>query len=188
VLQDNARYDCSAFRFLLHGAPKLPLLYYTFFQNVALELVIGPTAVKMLAPRNKEFCLELPPFMSTFYQQEAPTDTSCPVISLTLDLVTNSTMRGLVGIFRRNMSSMTVDFACIVDGKEEDGATCVLGLWRMDHLVVEDYPALPDRFATSGASDETIDSIRGSLLVKKWTESFVLRGAPPSGIPEGKED
>lgn len=113
--------------------------------------------------------------MVTSYNHEVPTKAACPAMSLTLDLLTNSTMRGLVGIFKRNMSNMTVDFACIIDGKEDDKATCVLGLWRMDHINVEDCPFLPDRFATSGVSAESIDSIRGSLLVKKWRESFALR-------------
>jgi hypothetical protein len=132
---------------------------------MVIELVNGPTAIKMLAPRNKEFCLEMPPFMLTAYQQEAPSEAKCPAMSLTLDLVSNSTIRGLVGIFKRNMMNMTVDFACILDGGEEDGCTCVLGLWRMDHVDVEDYPLLPDRF--SGASEESIDSLRGTLLVKE---------------------
>jgi hypothetical protein len=142
-----------------------------------LELVVGPAAVKMMAPRNREFCLEMSPFMLTTYQQEAPTGSMCPAMSLTLDLVTNSTMRGLVGIFKRNMSYMTVDFACVIDAKEEDGATCVVGLWRMDRLVVEEYPFLPDRFATSGVSNETIDTIRGSLLVKSWVEAATSKAA-----------
>jgi hypothetical protein len=160
------------------------------FPIISLELVVGPTAVKMMAPRNKEFCLELPPLMLTSYHQEVPTKAHCPVMSLTLDLVTNGTMRGLVGIFKRNMSTMTVDFGCIIDGKEEDGASCVLGLWRMDHLVLEDYPILPDRFAAPGVSADLVDSIRGSLLVKKWSESFKDRRQTPipSDIPEGKEN
>ena len=152
------------------------------------ELVDGPFAVKMLAPKNREFPLEFGDIMKTSYSQVEATETQCPAMSLTLDLMSNSTIRGLVGIFKRNMNRITVDFACIIDPNEENEPTCILGLWRMDHLVAESFPPLADRcIAESNALAEDdvdlvragdhLDSIRGSMLVKRLSQSIAMQQA-----------
>lgn len=145
--------------------------------KVMPELVEGPAAVRMLAPRNKDFPLEMGAFMTTVYQQEPPTGTQSAVMSLTLDLVTNNTIRGLVGIFKRNMHRMTVDFACIIDPDKDDKEepSAVLGLWRMDHVNFEDTPELPDRFATQGATNDARESIRASMLVSQCGDAMKIK-------------
>jgi hypothetical protein len=102
--------------------------------------------------------------------------------------MSNSTIRGLVGIFKRNMHRMTVDFACIIDPNEENEPTCILGLWRMDHLVMESFPPLADRCIAESndlAGDDIdliragdhLDSIRGSILVNRLSQSFAMKDA-----------
>jgi hypothetical protein len=119
----------------------------------------------MLAPKNTAFPLELGSLMTTTYNKLPPKDNLCPVMSVTLDLITNSTIRGFVGIFRRNMPFMTVDFACIID-PGNDEPSCVLGLWRKYHINPEDNPILPDRYAEDPA---LVDSIRGDILMKRMS-------------------
>jgi hypothetical protein len=104
--------------------------------------------------------------MTTTYQQDPPSDTQCPVMSVTLDLVTNATIRGFVGIFKRNMHRMVVDFACIIDpGNDEPSA--VVGLWRMNKLQFDSMPELPDRYTCYGTPNQDVDSIRANVLVEK---------------------
>jgi hypothetical protein len=78
----------------------------------------------------------------------------------------------MVGIFKRNMHRMVVDFACIIDPEEEDEPSCILGLWRMDHMLSDDYPELPHRRDTGEGDGNHIDSIRGSLIAKRRSQSF----------------
>jgi hypothetical protein len=61
---------------------------------------------------------------------------------LTLDLVSNALIRRFVGIFKRNLRGVVVDFACIVES--EDKRSCIFGLWKMNHLIEDDNPDLPD--------------------------------------------
>jgi hypothetical protein len=80
-------------------------------------------------------------------------------------------MRGFVGIFKRNMHRLQVDFACIIDpGDGEPSA--VIGLWRMDKLLFDDQPELPDRYATTGTPAEDADTIRASILVENCELPF----------------
>lgn len=67
---------------------------------------------------------------------------------------------------------MTVDFACIIDPDEDGEPSCVLGLWRMDHLEADHYPELPDRYDNGDGEMEKADSIRGSIIVKRLSEAF----------------
>ena len=112
-------------------------------------------------------------FMSTTYSSTPATAEHCPTMCLTLDLISNATIRGLVGIFKRNMHRMTVDFACIICSGDENDPSAILGLWRMDHLVGEEYPLLPDRYSEEDKDPEKADSIRGSLLIQRMSQSQV---------------
>ncbi|KAG7352460.1 DUF1336 domain containing protein [Nitzschia inconspicua] len=175
--------DVIALKRFLKGDDKYKIKCF----KVMPELVNGPLAVKLLAPHNRAFPLNFQGFTSTTYAQEAPTKDQCPAMSLTVDLISNSTIRSMVGIFKRNMHRMTVDFACIIDPGEEDGPTCVLGLWRMDHLVDGDFPDLPDRYDEGGGNPEKTDSIRGNLIIKRLSEACSTQESLLQTVVESSE-
>lgn len=147
------------------------------------EVVDGPLPVRLLAPHNRAFPLNFECLMSTTYAQEPPTKDQSPAMCLTLDLVSNGTIRSMVGIFKRNMHRITVDFACIIDPDEDDEPSCILGLWRMDHLVGDDYPHLPDRYDTGDGDVDRMDSIRSSVIMKRLSESFPLQKSTQQAAP-----
>ncbi|KAL3903070.1 MAG: hypothetical protein SGILL_010588, partial [Bacillariaceae sp.] len=167
IEQDDDPSDVVALKRFLKGDEE----YKTKRFKIMPELVDGPLPVRLLAPQNTEFPLDFQGFMSTSYTREPATDEHCPTMCLTLDLISNATIRGLVGIFKRNMHRMTVDFACVISSGDEEEPSAILGLWRMDHLEAEHYPHLPDRYSAEDDDPEKADSIRGSLLIKRVSQS-----------------
>lgn len=164
-----------------------PVSYLRRIFAYRLELVDGPYPVKLLTPHNRAFPLNFEGYISTIYAQEPPQKDECPVMSLTLDLVSNGTIRSMVGIFKRNMSRMTVDFACIIDPDEEGEPSCVLGLWRMDHLVSEEYPHLPDRYDEGDGGVDKADTMRSSVILKRLSESLAIQDSLLQAVIETSE-
>jgi hypothetical protein len=167
VENDGDPSDVVALKRFLKGDEQYKIKCF----KIMPELVAGPLPVRLLAPHNTEFPLDFQGFISTTYAKEPATNRHCPVMCLTLDLISNPTMRGFVGIFKRNMKHMTVDFACVLHSGEDDDPSGILGLWRMDHLLAEDYPRLPDRYSLEEEDSVNADSIRGSLLMKRMSQT-----------------
>ena len=68
---------------------------------------------------------------------------------------------------------MVVDFACVIDAGEDE-PSAVIGLWRMNKLIFDDQPELPDRYANGGTPVEDADSVRASILVEECKMSSVV--------------
>jgi len=133
------------------------------------EITEAPYAVRLLAPKGSEITLEKPNFLATSYRLHDVAGKLLPIMECTLDFMGNSTMRGMASLVKRYLSSISIDFALVIgtpDEQKEKEPECILGLSRMHHIDVTQYPSLPDRFETEGCSEETVDSIRASLLVK----------------------
>lgn len=85
------------------------------------------------------------------------------------------------------MHRMTVDFACIIDPEEEGEPSCVLGLWRMDHLVGEEYPDLPDRYDEGDGDVDKADTKRSSVILKRLSETLSMQDSLLQAVIETSE-
>jgi hypothetical protein len=133
------------------------------------QIIDAPYAVRLLAPSGSEITIEKPNLLATTYRVHDVAGKLCPVMECTLDFMGNATMRGMASLVKRYLSSISIDFALVIgtpDDQTEKEVECIIGLCRMDHMDVMTYPKLPDRFETEGCSEQTVDSIRASLLVK----------------------
>jgi hypothetical protein len=133
------------------------------------EIVEAPYPIRLLAPKGKEIQVERP-FLPTTYHRHDVVGDLCPILEVTLDMLGNATIRGMASLVKRYLSGISLDLAAIVtapDGQTEgDEPEACLGLWRMNHIDVTQYPRLPDRFETDGCSDETVQAIRAHILLK----------------------
>jgi hypothetical protein len=137
------------------------------------EFVEAPYAIRLMVPKGAELIIERPNFLATTYRVHDVAGKLCPIMECTLDFMGNSTMRGMASLVKRYLAGISLDFALVIGtpwNQEEKDVECILGLCRMHHMDVTKYPNLPDRFETEGCSEETVDSIRASLLVKKTAE------------------
>jgi hypothetical protein len=137
--------------------------------KIISEIVEAPYPIRLLAPKGKEIQVERP-FLPTTYRQHDAIGNLCPILEVTLDMLGNATIRGMASLVKRYLNSISLDLAVIVtrpDGQTEgDEPEACLGLWRMSHIDVTQYPTLPDRFETDGCSDELVQAIRANILVK----------------------
>jgi len=114
----------------------------------------GPLAVKVLAPPRRELVVRCEALPVTWRNYEASRDPNgrelFPAIECEIDCMSNRAIRAMAGILKRNLGSLCIDIACIIqkpDGLEEDEPQACLGLFRFNHIDVERCPAFPDRFA-----------------------------------------
>ena len=133
------------------------------------EILEAAYAIRLMAPKGREITLDKEDFLPTTYRTHDVAGKQCPIMEVTLDLMTNSTMRGMAALVKRYIGGISIDNALVIstpdDQNEKEPEAC-LGLFRMNHLDVDTCPSLPDRFETEGCSMATVDSIRASLLTK----------------------
>lgn len=131
-----------------------------------------------MAPKDAEIPVYHPGFIETsYYSSHEPHTDDCPIWEVTLDLLGNSAIRGMASLVKRYLGSMSVDFGLVLskpDGQKEDEPECILGLWRLDHINVSQYPTLPDRFETTGGTTESMDVARASLLVAEASKRVLV--------------
>jgi hypothetical protein len=147
--------------------------------KIVLEFVQAPYPVKLLAPKGAEIPVFRPGLVDTVYHPPShePILDECPVWEVTLDFLGNSAIRGMASIVKRYLSSMSVDFGLVLSkpqGQTEDEPEAVLGLWRFDKIVVDQYPTLPSRFEAAGATEESRDAARANVLLKEASKSMLV--------------
>lgn len=146
------------------------------YRNQRLKMIPvvaeGPLAVRLLAPPKKELVISCANLPVTWRMHEASTDSRgkmlCPVVEMELDCVSSRAIRGMAGILKRNLSSLCIDVAFTISSpidqdleeEKEDEPQACLGLFRFDHIDVEQCSKFPDRFACY----EEADSARSAKL------------------------
>ena len=125
--------------------------------------------MRLMAPTGIELEVQRDGLLETTYHHHDSSGDLCVVYEVALDLMVNSTMRGMASLVKSYLSRMSIDLCAIISkpkGQEKDEPEACLGLWRLHRLNVGQYPTLPDRFSTDGCSQETIHAIRATMLAK----------------------
>ncbi len=130
------------------------------------ELVEAPYPIRMIASKNKELQIHSTGWLETNYYSHCD---ECPIWEMNVDCMGNSAIRGMASLVRRYLSGMKADFALVISHPDELGA--VLGLWRFDHLDVNQYPTLPDRYE---GTDESVDATRAYQLVQEASQRVLV--------------
>jgi hypothetical protein len=138
--------------------------------KIIQEIVEAPYPVRMMAPKGSDLNVQRDGLVETSYFQYERVGKYAPILEVTVDLLSNSAIRGMASLLKRYLNWMSIDIAAVIskpEGQTEDEPEACLGLFRMDHIDISNYGPLPDRYATEGASDKSIDTIRVSNWVQK---------------------
>jgi Protein ENHANCED DISEASE RESISTANCE 2, C-terminal len=158
------------------------------------SVVDGPLAVRVLAPPKREICVSCALLPVSWRSYEAEVDAAtgrklAPTLEITLDCTSNRAMRSMAGILKRNLQSLAIDVAIVIqkpDEKDEDEPQACLAMWRFNHIDVSKCPTFPDRFeyeAKVHMAQETTsplhhpDVMRASKIVLISTEELEVLAA-----------
>lgn len=123
------------------------------------ELVEAPYPIRLLCSKDAELQIHSDGWLETTYYSHCD---GCPTWEVNVDCMGNSAIRGMALLIKRYLVGIKADFALVISHPDEVGA--VLGMWRFDHLNVNQYPTLPDRYE---GLDESVDVVRANQLVKE---------------------
>jgi hypothetical protein len=153
------------------------------------SVVDGPLAVRILAPPKREICVSCALLPVSWRSYEAEVDAAtgrklAPTLEITLDCTSNRAMRSMAGILKRNLQSLAIDVAIVIqkpDEHDEEEPQACLAMWRFNHIDVSKCPTFPDRFeyeANVRMEQETTsplhhpDVMRASKIVPISTEEL----------------
>ena len=129
----------------------------------------GPLAVRMLAPPKRELVVACELLPITWRKHEAKVDAHGrklhPAFECELDCMTNKAIRVMTGIFKRNIGSLAVDVAAVIqkpEGSDEEEPEACIGMFRMNKIDVASCPKLPDRYEHE--LPPTIQSLRTQAI------------------------
>ena len=126
------------------------------YRNARLKilpsLVDGPLPIKVIAPPKRELtvsCSALPSKW-TFHNKQTLTNGTVlqPILEMEIDVISNSTIRGISAMLKRYIRLIALDLAVVIhtpDGQTEQEPEACLGLWRFDHIDVLTCPPLSTR-------------------------------------------
>lgn len=126
------------------------------YRNARLKilpsLVDGPLPIKIIAPPKKELtvsCNALPSKWIFHNKQTLANGTVLqPILEMEIDVISNSTIRGISAMLKRYIRLIALDLAAVIhtpDGQTEQEPEACLGLWRFDHIDVLTCPPLSTR-------------------------------------------
>jgi len=130
------------------------------------EFVDAPYAIRLLASKDTELQIHYDGWLETKYYIHSD---GCPIWEMNLDFMGNSTIRGMASFVKRYLSSINADFALVISYPNEPQG--VLGLWRFDHINVNEYPSLPDRYE---GTEESSDIVRVHHLVQEASQRVLV--------------
>lgn len=118
------------------------------------SVVDGPLAVRVLAPPKREICVSCALLPVSWRSYEAGVDAEtgkklAPALEVVLDCTSNRAMRSMAGILKRNLQSLAIDVAVVIqkpDDQDEEEPQACLAMWRFNHIDVSKCPTFPDRF------------------------------------------
>lgn len=133
------------------------------YRNARLKLlpviVEGPAIVKMLVRRNMAISLpNLVPINWIKRREEMNSKGGklSSMLEIELDCISNKCVRNIANTLFRNLNSMVVDVAIVIQ-KEGEPSACI-AMWRFDRIDISKCPALPVRHIT-----EQEASLRASM-------------------------
>jgi len=114
-------------------------------------IVECPSAVRIIAPAKKELIgrAALLPSVSWYRQDETVDkfgEKRCALMEATADMSQTAFCRSVARIIRRNIESVSIDVAWVIDKPElqkEYEPACCLGMCKMDHVDISRAPILP---------------------------------------------
>jgi hypothetical protein len=143
------------------------------------SVVDGPLAVRMLAPPKREKIIQHS-YLPVSWAKHPPKTVNgrklCVALESELDCLSSRTIRGMAGIVKKHMASVSIDIAVTIgkpDGESEDEPQACLGMWRFDHIDVSSCPTMPDRFSIEAKEQgQSPDVIRASKVMQLSREEI----------------
>jgi hypothetical protein len=143
------------------------------------SVVDGPLAVRMLAPPKKEKVVQHS-YLPVSWTKHPPKTVNgrklCAALESELDCLSSRTIRGMAGIVKKHMASVSIDIGVTIgkpDGINEDEPQACLGLWRFDRIDVSSCLTMPDRFSIEAKEQgQSPDVIRASKIMNLSKEEI----------------
>eukprot|EP00934_Nitzschia_sp_Nitz4_P006061 Nitzschia sp. Nitz4//scaffold381_size12975//10635//12625//NITZ4_008990-RA/size12975-snap-gene-0.4-mRNA-1//1//CDS//3329549904//6051//frame0 len=144
--------------------------------KVLSEFVEAPYPVRFMLQTSQEVTVHMDGLVDTKYKIHDAHGANKPVFELVVDFMKSSASRGMTSMVTRHLKSISIDLAFVISkpiGSTEEEPEALLGLWRFHKIKINQYPELPDRFASNQQSEELAEEARANYFATQASQRML---------------